>query len=98
MTGDRSLIHVRAAAIDSYFGASMAGMPSFGGPPPRKSPRSTLAFVKSVFQPAVDTRRRFGSGVAALGGALGVLAASASRVAGGCAAPEQAATTRRGIM
>src|SRR6266511_5481467 len=61
MTGDLSLSHLRAEVIDSYFGASIAGMPSFGGPPPRNSARSTLAFVKSVFQPEVETRSRLGS-------------------------------------
>jgi hypothetical protein len=63
ITGDRSRSQRRASAMDSYRGASIAGMPSFGGPPPRNSPRLTLAFVKSVRQPAVGTLRSSGSAI-----------------------------------
>lgn len=43
----------------------MGGIPSLGGPPPWKSPRSTEAIEKSVAQPARVTRRsaRFGASV-----------------------------------
>jgi hypothetical protein len=68
-----------------------------GGPPPRKSARSTLAFVKSVLQPTVDTRSRLGSGENAPVGRAPAVASGLRDVLRG-APPEQAATTRPEIV
>src|SRR5256712_8770339 len=54
MTGSRGFSHFSASGTASKFGASIAGMPSLGGPPDMISLNGTLCFVKSVFHSEVS--------------------------------------------
>src|SRR5579871_2332304 len=54
MTGSCGFSHVSAAAADTKRGRSIAGMPSFGGPPDTICVSGTLCREKSVFHPAVS--------------------------------------------
>ena len=53
MIGSRSPIQRSAFATETNLGLSIAGMPSFGGPPDMISFSGTECLLKSVFQPRV---------------------------------------------
>src|SRR5262245_60630825 len=83
MTGSLGLSHASAAAMLTNCGLSMAGMPSFGGPPERISRYGTLCLLKSV----VNSRSLAGgsSGGSSVGAGAGTAVGIATGAAAGAA-------------